>query len=74
MIQINQGNKLLFAALLDSTELAEVCALVKWKQYNILAYEFIKWKPREKIELILFFNYEFILCILFGLKKSLHLG
>ena len=45
-VEINQGHKLLFAALL--------CALVKWKQYDILAYELITWEQREKIKLILF--------------------
>ena len=64
--KIKQKNKLLFSALL--------CALVKWKQYNILGAEFITWGHREKLALILFFNYEIILRVLCGLKKSLNLG
>lgn len=73
-VKINQGNKLLFSALLGSTELAEVCTLAKRKQNDILAYEFITREHREKIELILFFNHEIILCVLCDLKKSINLG
>ncbi len=34
----------------------------------------ITWEYREKVKFISFFNYEFILCVLCGLKKSLNLG
>jgi len=50
---------LLYSARLSSPK--SVTSLNR-KQNNILAYEFIIREHREKIELMLFFNHEIILC------------